>query len=326
MRGAAMLSAGVLTLLAARRRQQLRQAAPRARLPLPTREESATERTLRAIDAAERLARVDIAVRSAALPLIHRGGRVLAVACAPDGELELIADGPAVLPAPWVGADDRWTVPAATPIELLGPTARQVGAPCPTLVQLGVDPAGRDVFVDIEALEAIEIGGPGTDADAIVAAIAITLAGSALAEVTTLVAAGVPSDAFLGHRLHRAAADPRSAFDIAAKAIGATASMTASTFELRARVDFGGDLGAGGGAARLVGRGCGAPAAQPHRSRGRLGRAHRRAVQPARARGRHLGAPAARAAVPAHRVAPRRDRCDRRPRGGRVGDPHHPGQ
>jgi hypothetical protein len=229
----------VLTLLAARRRQQLRSALPRARLPLPTPDESATERTLRAIDAAERLARVDIAVRSAALPLIHRGGRVLAVACAPDGELELIADGPAVLPAPWEGADDRWTVPATTPIELLGPTARQVGAPCPTLVQLGVDLTGRDVFVDLEALEAIEIGGPEADADAIVASIAVTIAGSALAEVTTLVAVGVPSDAFLGHRLHRAAADPASAFEIAAKAIGATASMTASTFELRARVTSG---------------------------------------------------------------------------------------
>ena len=239
MRGAAMVSAGVLTLLASRRRQQLRSALPRARLPVPTSEASATERTLRAIDAAERLARVDIAVRSAALPLIHRGGRVLAVTCAPDGELELIADAPAVLPAPWVGADDRWRVPATTPIELLGPTARQVGAPCPTLVQLGVDLAGRDVFVDLEALEAIEIGGPDGDADAIVTAIAVSLAGSTLAEVTTLVSAGVDAHAFLGHRLHRTAADPVSAFEIAAKAIGATASMTASTFELRARVTSG---------------------------------------------------------------------------------------
>lgn len=241
LRGAAMLSAGVLTLLAARRRQQLRRAVPRSIVPLPTAAEAATERTLRAVDAAERLARVDIAVRAAALPLVHRGRRVLAVRCSPDGELELIADGPAPLPAPFVAtaADDRWVVPAATPIELLAPAARQVGAPCPTLVQLGVDDDDHEVFVDLEALEAIEVDGPGGAGDAIVSAIALTLAGSVLAEVTTLVSVEVPSDAFLGHRLHRTAVDPASAFQIASKAVGATASMTASTFELRARVTSG---------------------------------------------------------------------------------------
>jgi LysM domain len=241
LRGAAMLSAGVLTLLAARRRQQLRRAVPRAVVPHPSAEEAATERTLRAVDAAERLARVDIAVRASALPLVHRGRRVLAVRCAPDGGLELIADGPAPLPSPFVAtaSEDRWTLSAATPIELLAASARQVGAPCPTLVQLGVDDAEYEVFVDLEALEAIEVDGPDGTADAIVAAIALTLAGSVLAEVTTLVSVDVPADAFLGHRLHRTAVDAASAFQIASKAVGATASMTASTFELRARVTSG---------------------------------------------------------------------------------------
>jgi hypothetical protein len=239
LRAAAMLSGGLLTLLAVRRRAQLRQAAPRARLARPTESETAIERILRASDAGERLARVDIAIRAAALALVEQGRRVQLVLCAPDGEVELLVDGPVTLPAPWHGEHERWVLPAVTPIEMLAPLARQVGAPCPTLVQLGVDEIGRDVYVDLESIEAIEIAGSAADADAIVAAVAMTLAGSALAEVTTLVAVEVPDDAFVGHRLHRRAPDPVSAFEIARRAIGATATVATSTFELRSRVTSG---------------------------------------------------------------------------------------
>lgn len=239
LRAAAMLSGGLLTLLAVRRRAQLRQAAPRARLARPTESETAIERILRASDAGERLARVDIAIRAAALALVEQGRRVQLVLCAPDGEVEVLIDGPVSLPGPWHGEHERWVLPAATPIEMLAPLARQVGAPCPTLVQLGVDEIGRDVYADLEALEAIEIAGSAADADAIVAAVAMTLAGSALAEVTTLVAVEVPDDAFVGHRLHRRAPDPVSAFEVGRRAIGATATVATSTFELRSRVTSG---------------------------------------------------------------------------------------
>lgn len=239
LRAAAMLSGGVLTLLAARRRRQLRQAPPRAELPPPTPQEAAVERALRAVDAGERLARVDIAIRAAAHSMIDQGRRVRLVMCGPDGELELFADGTVELPSPWHGEHETWWLPAATPIELLAPAARQVGAPSPTLVQLGVDEIGRDVYADLEAFQAIEIGGSAADADAIVAAIAMTLAGSALAEVVPLLSVGVPDDAFLGHRLHLPVRDPDSAFDEARRAIGATANVRTSTFELRARATSG---------------------------------------------------------------------------------------
>ena len=57
---------------------------------------------------------------------------------------------------------DRWTLPASVPLESIAADARQVNAPCPALVQLGVDDNGRDVYVDLEAIGALEIGGPIT--------------------------------------------------------------------------------------------------------------------------------------------------------------------
>ncbi|MDJ0767996.1 MAG: LysM peptidoglycan-binding domain-containing protein [Ilumatobacter sp.] len=228
---AAMLSAGVLTLLAVRRRNQLRRARPRARLPEQPASSSATERALRAVDPGERFARVGAAIAASSEHLVRHGSRVLAVLVGTDGSLELRVTAPASLPSPWTGADTRWRLDAATPIELLDHGAD--ASPCPTLVQLGQTPDGHDVYLDLEAVEALEVGGPGDEADAIVAAIAATLAGSTLAEVTTLVGLGVADDAFLGHRLHVPARDSQRAFEAAADAIGSTASMSRSTFELR---------------------------------------------------------------------------------------------
>ncbi len=236
---AAMLSAGVLTLLAVRRRMRLRGARARARIPEPPERSATVERALRSIDAGDLFARVDVAIRAAAIPLIEHGERVVAVHVGADGEIELVASGSVVLPSPWHGSAERWILPASIPLELLADDARRVGAPTPALVQLGRDLDGRDVYVDLEALEAIEIGGPGDRADAVVAAIAATLAGSVLAEVTTLIGLGVPDHTFLGHRLHVPVEDAQRAFEAAADAIGSTASQSRSTFELRARVTSG---------------------------------------------------------------------------------------
>jgi DNA-binding SARP family transcriptional activator len=231
--GAAMLSSGALTLLSVRRRRQLRRSRSRARLTEPTIRRAATERALRAIDTGERFQRVELAIRAVAHQLVESGGRVLAVSVAPDGALELRATVVVGLGFPWAGSGSAWRLAASTPIELLVEAADGVCPPCPTLVQLGTDDEGRDVYVDLETIEAIEIGGRGADADAIVAAIAATLAGSQLAEVTTLVGFGVPDDAFLGHRRHVPALDARQAFEAAAASIGSTASMATSTFALR---------------------------------------------------------------------------------------------
>ena len=233
--GSAMLSSGLLTLLAVRRRNRLRRARPRTRIPGPTLSASATERALRAIHPGERLARIDVAIRSVAGAAIEHGRRVLAVLSAGDGAVELIFTGPVDLGQPWEGAGSRWVLPVSTPLEMLVEQARQVGSTCPTLMQLGRTEDERDVYVDLEALGALEIGGPGAHADAIVAAVAATLASSVFAEATTLIGLGVPDHAFLGHRLYVPARDLVSAFGAATEAVGSLASMSSSTFELRAR-------------------------------------------------------------------------------------------
>ena len=233
--GAAMLSAGVLTLLAVRRRNRLRSARPRARLPEPAERPAATERTLRAIDTGDRLSRVDVAVRSAASSLIDHGSRVVAALVTAEGDVDLRLSAPASLPSPWHGVAEAWHLDGSTPVELPARPPDRVCSPCPTLIQLGRDLDGRHVYVDLEAFEAIEIGGPADQADAIVAAVATTLAGSVLAELTTLIGLGVSDEAFLGHRLHVPAFDSNEAFEAAREAVGSTATADRSTFELRSR-------------------------------------------------------------------------------------------
>jgi DNA-binding SARP family transcriptional activator len=232
---AAMLSAGVLTLLAVRRRNQLRRARPRARLPEPGQRPAGTERALRAIDTGDRLSRVDVAVRAAAGSLIEQGSRVLAALVTTDGDVELRLSNPARLASPWHGTGAAWQLDGTTPIELLTGAADRVGSPCPTMIQLGRDLDGRDVYVDLEACEAIEVGGPADQADSIVTAIATTLAGSTSAEVTTLIGLGVADEAFLDHRLYVPVLDSQRAFGVAREAVGSTASAERSTFELRSR-------------------------------------------------------------------------------------------
>jgi hypothetical protein len=238
IRNAAMLSAGVLTLLAVRRRRHLRRGIAPARLPQPTSRQAVIERELRLDATGERFARVDLAVRAAAMSLVADGRRVTAVMCAPDGAIELIADGPARLPAPWSGSEEHWTIAGSILLEDLASEACRVAPPCPTLVQLGIDERGRDVYVDLETIGALEVGGAPEAADAVVAAVATTLASSVLAEVASLVSVGVPAAAFLGHRLHTAVDDVTQALEAAGAAVGSQ-EPPGSTFELRARLTSG---------------------------------------------------------------------------------------
>ena len=236
---AVMLSVGALVLLASRRRQRMRQAAPRARIPEPTPSQRETERSLRLISGAERLARVETAIRAVARAFVDHGQRLLSIASSPEGELEVTATGPVSLAKPWErrphGQGDRWTLPAMVPTEQLALEGRRVAPPCPAIVQLGVDDRGWDVYVDLEAIGCLRVDAPPEIADSIVTAVGAALAASVLAEVTHLVSVGVPTAAFLGHRLHRSAEAGDAAVDCAMRAVGSTAGMTASTFGLRAR-------------------------------------------------------------------------------------------
>ena len=233
---AALLSAGVLALVAARRRQRLRAARRRARVPEPPPGTVATERRLRSVDAGERLLRVDVAVRAAAAALVDGPARVAVVCADTDGTVELVLTADASLPAPWRGARGRWSLPGSTPLEALAREARSVGAPCVALAQLGVDADGRDVLADLEGLGLLSVvGNDPALADSVVRGIAASLAASVFAELANLVGVGLDGAVFLDHRHAHHAASIDEALELATTLIGTTRSAHQSTFTLRAR-------------------------------------------------------------------------------------------
>ena len=230
---AALLAAGVLALVAVRRRQRLRAAGPRHRVPEPRPELIATERRLRAIDAGERALRVDVACRAAALSLVGTRAQIGWVRVSPDGDVALRLSGQAELPAPWSGGGQMWELGAEVPIELLAEGARQVGMPCLAFAQLGVTDTGDDVLVDLEACGVLAIEAQPHQADDVVAGLAAGLASSMHAEVAHLIGVALPPTALLGHRNAHVAESAATAFELAAALVGTTAANDRTTFELR---------------------------------------------------------------------------------------------
>ncbi len=220
MEHAALLAAGVLALVGVRRRQRLRAAMPRHRVPEPRPEAVETERRLRAIDAGERALRVDVACRAAAWSLIGTGAQIGWVEVTPDGDVGLRLSAPADLPAPWAGADHDWWLAADVPVELLSDDARRVGMPCVALVQLGVTAAGADVLIDLEACGTLAVEARRDQADEVITALAAGLASSMYAEVAHLIGVGLPSGALLGHRNAHVADSTDAALELARALVG----------------------------------------------------------------------------------------------------------
>jgi LysM repeat protein/DNA-binding SARP family transcriptional activator len=233
---AAMLSAGIVALAGVIRQRRLRAARPHARLPARSPEAVASERLIRSIDARGRLLRVDVALRAAAGMLAQAERGVVVVFAAPSGEVELVLTGSCELPAPWTGAGTRWTLPATVSPETLAPAARNAAMPCPALVQLGITPDQRDLFVDLEALGVLAVTSLAERADAVVAGIAATLGASPFAEVAHLIGVGIDQDALLAHRHRHGCGSVEESLALAAELIGAVPTAATSTFALRARM------------------------------------------------------------------------------------------
>ena len=204
-------------------------------MPEPPAGAVAAERRLRTIDAGERLARVDVAIRAAAATLVATSARIAVVRAAIGGDVELTLTGDAALPPPWQGAGRTWCFPGHLPVELLADVARTVGAPCVALTQLGVDADGGEVLADLEALGVLGIDAPAPLADAVVRGVAATLATSVFAESANLVGVGIDDSTFLDHRRAHVVDTVDGALELAATLIGTTATAPQSTFVLRAR-------------------------------------------------------------------------------------------
>ncbi len=230
---AALVAAGVLALVGVRRRQRLRAAMPRHRVPEPCAEVASTERRLRTIDAGERVLRVDVGVRAAARSLIDTGSQIGWVEVSTDGDLDVRLTAPAMLPPPWTGDGHSWRLGAEVPVEILGDDARQVGQPCVALVQLGVTPDGHELLVDLEACGVLAVAARADQADEVVTAVATALASSLFAEVAHLVAVSLPEAALLGHRNTHITGSADAALEVACALAGSTAVNERTSFELR---------------------------------------------------------------------------------------------
>ena len=230
---AALVAAGILALVGVRRRQRLRSATPRHRVPEPRADVVRTERRLRTIDAGERVLRTDVACRAAARSLIGTNSQIGWVEVSPDGGLELRLTAPATLPPPWSGGDQSWNLRADVPVEMLGENARQVGQPCVALVQLGLTPDGNELLVDLEACGVLAVTARADQADEVVTALGMALASSLFAEVAHLVVVSLPEAALLNHRNAHVAGSADAALELAGSLAGTTAVHERSSFELR---------------------------------------------------------------------------------------------
>jgi DNA-binding SARP family transcriptional activator len=206
------------------------------RLPDPTAATVATETVLRRVDATERIARLDVALRAAAVSLRGRPASVLAVLDRADGRLLLQLSGPADAVAPFEPvAQDRWLLPGRVDVVELAPLARSAAVPCPTLVHLGHGLEG-DVFVDLEGIGSLSIDGPPDTVVDVIRAVVSSLEVSPFADVVSVVAVG--TDVGRGGSRLTVVDDVDTAVDLVAPVVGVTAAATASgttTFAMRAR-------------------------------------------------------------------------------------------
>ena len=232
---AALLAAGILTLVAVRRRRALRAALPHARVPTPTTDVATTERRLRHVDPGERAARIDVAVRAAAHQVAGTGAVIGSVRAALDGEIVVRFSDPVELGRPWLGDGATWSLPAAVPIELVADDARRVGPTCLALVAIGVDDDGRDVLLDVEAAGTTVVEAEPARADEVVRAVGAGLATSITSEVVHLVVARLGGGCLFGHPNSHRTDSVRRAIDLALELAGSTVANERSAFDLRAR-------------------------------------------------------------------------------------------
>ncbi|MDP2291267.1 MAG: hypothetical protein Q8M22_08760 [Actinomycetota bacterium] len=233
---ALMLAGGAVGLLETRRRRQLRAASVGARLSAPTAAQARTELLLRSLSAAERLARLDLALRAAAPSLASQAASVQAVVMHDSGEIRLFLRGAATPDeADWSLElhANTWVLDASTSLSALAPRARLSAQPCPALVHVGGVDEGGELFVDLEAVGTLLVRSP--HATAILRALAASLAASPFLDATRLFTVGLDDATLHGSNCEQVESLD-AAFDAAAISLGSTALLARdmTTFALRA--------------------------------------------------------------------------------------------
>lgn len=181
----ALLAAGLLALLGARRVRQQRQRRPGQRIAMPPAGLAPAELDLRLVENPDAMTRVDQTLRTLSA-LLGEAGRSLPplrLVRLHAQQLELYLAEPATLPAPFTGTADStvWSLDSDAP--LLPPAElANVPAPYPSLVTLGHDLDDAHVLVDLEHLGVLAVNGDPDRSIAVLAALAAELATSCWAD------------------------------------------------------------------------------------------------------------------------------------------------
>jgi DNA-binding SARP family transcriptional activator len=205
LRGAGMLAAGVLALLAILRVVQQRRRRSGRRIAMPDQQLAPVETRLRASATPDTSERADLALRMMAVALRRTGmesPEVMGVLVGPEMlEILLAAETPAA-PQPFVLSYSRrrWGLPVAIPIERLRQEAASAAAPVPALVTLGTTQNGV-LLLNLESPGLTALGGDRTAARAVLASFAVELATCGWADFIELILVGFGAEL---RRLERA--------------------------------------------------------------------------------------------------------------------------
>ena len=188
----AVAAAGLLSVLAVRRRKQQRERKAGQRIAMPSGDAETMELELRAVEERLGIDDVDHALRHLAvwaqdsdnaLPPLY------ALRLAEDG-ISLFLDAPTDLPAPFAADSEDRTAWSVDPRQL-PPLTRTPSAPYPALVTIGQDPLNAHLLVDLEFIGALNLAGNEALVGGAMNALAIELATSQWGEDLRVTLVGV---------------------------------------------------------------------------------------------------------------------------------------
>ena len=194
----ALVAAGVIALIGARRAHQQRRRPHRARLPMPEPATAHAEQQLRAAADPLSVDIVDAALRGLARSCATSGQPLPALRAArlTADQLDLYLSADAELPEPWTGTADAtvWTLSAEHAAAFTAKTDDSIPAPYPALVTIGHDSEDGHVLLDLEHIGSLELQGNSAATREVLAALAIELATSRWADDLQVTLVGAHPD------------------------------------------------------------------------------------------------------------------------------------
>ncbi|MFE9007369.1 LysM peptidoglycan-binding domain-containing protein [Streptomyces sp. NPDC007875] len=197
--GAGILAASTIGIIATRRKLQQRRRRPGRRIPLPQARAATTEQTLRTVQNPTGVELLDTALRTLAANLATDDRdlpEIEAAVLRPTGiDLHLAEAAPACAPFTADPAQPTlWRCPADTPALLRDDQLADTDPPYPGLVSIGWDDDGGLVLIDLEAIGILHITGDPDRCRAVLRALAIELATSALVPHLEVTAVGTAAE------------------------------------------------------------------------------------------------------------------------------------